>query len=132
MSAEDYSIERYRSDGPSAWQRWNRRLLIIIFLCLGIISWRLFVPELKRNHEIDTELNGMRAQMERESETNRQLTREVGWLTDPADPSYLETIARDKLQAAKPGETVVRLENEDPRNAIRDGQLPVTNPPGGY
>jgi cell division protein FtsB len=132
VSEDDYQIERYRSDGPSAWQRWNRRLLIIIFLCLGIISWRLFVPELKRNHEIDTELAGLRGVLERESATNRQLTREVSWLTDPSDPTYLETIARDKLHAAKPGETVIRLETEDPRNVLREGNLPITAPPEGY
>ena len=129
--ADDYSIDHYRNphpDAPSGWQRWNRRLLIIIFLCLSIISWRLFVPELKRNAEIDAELAGMRNQAERETAANTQLKNEVGWLTDASDPTYLETIARDKLERAKPGETVIRLDNEDPRKALRDGQVPMASP----
>ena len=131
---EEYSIEHYRqphSDAQSGWQRWNRRLLFIIFICLSIISWRLFVPELKRNAEIDAELAGMRSQAEREGSTNRQLKNEVAWLTDPSDPTYLETIARDKLEGAKAGETVIRLDNEDPRKVLRDGTLPVTSPTVG-
>lgn len=122
---EDYSIERYHTE-TSGWHRWNRRLLVIIFLCLIVISWRLFIPELKRNSEIDAELEGLRTQLSREQATNRQLTNEVGWLTDSSDPTYIETIARDKLERAKPGETIIRLENEDPRRVLRQNAPPVT------
>jgi cell division protein FtsB len=131
MSEDDHQIQRRRDpNAPSGWARWNRRLLIIIFTCLAIISWRLFIPELKKHQEIDTQLKGMQAEFDREDGLNKQLTNEVSWLTDPNDPTYLETIARDKLQAAKPGETVIRLEIEDPRKALRDGQTPVIPPRG--
>lgn len=128
---EDYSLHHYEDPHePSAWAKWNRRLLFIIFFCLAVISWRLFVPELKRSHEIDTELAGIRAELKREEDAKRDLSEQVYWLRDSPDPAYLETIARDILHAAKPGETVVHLESIDPRNVRPNPVAPAARPAG--
>jgi cell division protein FtsB len=44
-------------------------------------------------------------------------TREVNWLK--TDPTYLETIARDRLDLMKEGETVFRLEPAHPEAPAR-------------
>lgn len=128
---DDYAIieREARHEETSGWQRWNRRLLFIIFLCLGIISWRLYIPELKRNQEIDAELTGLKAQLEREQKTNAELTSEYNWLNNPDDTTYLESYARDKLNLGRPGETLIRMESADPRRIMEERQLPVVTAP---
>ncbi len=54
--------------------------------------------------EIDT----LQAQRDEQKMLLARATREVNWLK--TDPTYLETIARDRLDLMKEGETVFRLE----------------------
>ena len=90
------------------WQRLNRILFALLFLAvwLGIIS--LFVPPYKKMQAARGEIDALEAQRNQQKMLLAHTTREVSWLK--TDPTYLETIARDRLDLMKEGETIFRLE----------------------
>lgn len=92
------------------WQRLNRILFALLFLAvwLGIIS--LFVPPYKKLQAARSEIDALQAQRDEQKMLLARANREVNWLK--IDPIYLETIARDRLDLMKDGETVFRLEPE--------------------
>jgi cell division protein FtsB len=102
-----YADFRARRDA-TIWQRLNRILFTLLFLAvwLGIIS--LFVPPYKKLQAARGELDVLQAQRDEQKMLLARVTREVNWLK--TDSTYLETIARDRLDLMKEGETVFRLE----------------------
>ena len=90
------------------WQRLNRVLFALLFLAvwLGIVS--LFVPPYKKMQFARGEIDALQAQRDEQKALLAHAMREVNWLK--SDPAYLETIARDRLDLMKEGETVFRLE----------------------
>jgi cell division protein FtsB len=98
---------RARRDA-TIWQRLNRILFALLFLAvwLGIIS--LFVPPYKKLQAARAEIDSLQSQRDEQKMLLARATREVSWLK--TDPTYLETIARDRLDLMKEGETVFRLE----------------------
>jgi cell division protein FtsB len=90
------------------WQRLNRILFVLLFLAvwLGIIS--LFVPPYKKMQAARAEIDALQAQRDEQKLLLARTAREIGWLK--TDPTYLETIARDRLDLMKEGETIFRLE----------------------
>jgi cell division protein FtsB len=102
-----YADFRARRDA-TIWQRLNRVLFTLLFLAvwLGIIS--LFVPPYKKLQSARAELDVLQSQRDEQKMLLARATREVNWLQ--TDPTYLETIARDRLDLMKEGETVFRLE----------------------
>lgn len=111
MDHAGYADFRARREA-SVWQQLNRivRALLAVALVLVIVS--LFVPQHKRLVESRGEIETLQAQVnERKAQLARQ-TREVAWLK--TDPSYLETVARDRLDLMKEGETIFRLDQAQP------------------
>jgi cell division protein FtsB len=102
-----YADFRARRDA-TIWQRLNRILFTLLFLAvwLGIIS--LFVPPYKKLQEARAGLDALQSQRDEQKMLLARATREVTWLK--TDPAYLETIARDRLDLMKEGETVFRIE----------------------
>jgi cell division protein FtsB len=102
-----YADFRARRDA-TIWQRLNRILFALLFLAvwLGIIS--LFVPPYQKMQAARGEIDALQAQRDEEKTLLARATREAIWLK--TDPIYLETIARDRLDLMKEGETVFRLE----------------------
>ncbi len=108
-------------DEPSVWQKWNRRLILIILLCAGGISYKLIAPALQDLREQDAEREGLEGQLRRENQANAELTEEIGWLIDPNDSRYLEGIARDELHLQGEDEKILRLEIEpEPGNIAEE------------
>jgi cell division protein FtsB len=107
VNQPDYADFRARRDA-TIWQRLNRILFTLLFLAvwLGIIS--LFVPPYKQLQAARSELDTLQAQRDQQKMLLTRANREVNWLK--TDPAYLETIARDRLDLMKEGETVFRLE----------------------
>jgi len=104
----DYTDFRARREA-TVWQRWNRVLLTLLFLAVWLVIISLFVPpykKLKMGQEDISKLQGQRD--EQQALLSRQ-TREVNLLK--TDPVYLETIARDRLDLMKEGETIFRVES---------------------
>jgi cell division protein FtsB len=90
------------------WQRLNRVLFTLLFLAvwLGIIS--LFVPPYRQLQAARSELDTLQAQRDEQKMLLAHANRQVNWLK--TDATYLETIARDRLDLMKEGEAVFRLE----------------------
>ena len=107
MDQPGYADFRARREA-TIWQRLNRILFVLLFLAvwLGIIS--LFVPPYKKMQAARAEIDAQQAQRDEQKLLLARAMREVSWLK--ADPTYLETIARDRLDLMKEGETIFRLE----------------------
>jgi cell division protein FtsB len=92
----------------TVWQRLNRvlRVLLVIAILLVIVS--LFAPPYKRLVRSRAEIDDLQAQVNDQKMLLARQTREVNLLK--TDATYLETIARDRLDLMKEGETIFRLE----------------------
>ena len=92
----------------TVWQRLNRILLVLIVIAIWLVIVSLFVPPYKKLMQSRAEVDNLQQQVyEQQSLLGRQ-TREVNLLK--TDVTYLETIARDRLDLMKEGETIFRLE----------------------
>ncbi len=98
---------RARRDA-TVWQQLNRILLILLAIAiwLGIIT--LFVPPYKRLTKSRSDIDQLQAQVNEQKSLLARQTRQIALLK--SDTTYLETIARDRLDVMKPGETIFRLE----------------------
>ena len=97
----------------TVWQQLNRILLVLLLIAvwLGIIS--LFVPPYKRLTRSRSEIDQLQAQVNEQKLLLARQTRQIYLLN--TDVSYLETIARDRLDLMKDGETIFRLEPGGPK-----------------
>lgn len=104
---QTYGDFRARRDA-TVWQRLNRVLLVLLFVAvwLGVVS--LFVPPYKKLTQDRAEIDTLQAQVNDQKILLAHQTREVRLLKN--DATYLETIARDKLDLMKDGEVIFRLE----------------------
>lgn len=104
----DHVDFRARRDA-TVWQQLNRVLLVLLVIAiwLGIIT--LFVPPYKRLTKSRSEIDQLQAQVSEQKGLLARQTRQVYLLK--TDATYLETIARDRLDLMKEGETVFRLES---------------------
>ncbi len=103
----DYTDFRARREA-SVWQRWNRVLLTLLFLAVWLVIISLFVPPYQKLKLGHAEIDKLQQQRDDQQVLLARQTREVNLLK--TDPVYLETIARDRLDLMKDGETVFRVE----------------------
>lgn len=90
------------------WQRLNRVLRALLLLACVLVIVSLFLPRYKQLAQSRSEIELLQAQVNDQKLLLAKQTREVNLLK--TDATYLETIARDRLDLMKPGETVVRFE----------------------
>jgi cell division protein FtsB len=90
------------------WQRLNRILRLLLFVAGWLVVISLFVPPYKRMQAARSEIDGLQTQVNEQKMILGRQTREVNLLK--TDATYLETIARDRLDLMKEGETIFRLE----------------------
>jgi len=102
-----YADYRARREA-TIWQRLNRILFVLLFLALWLVIVSLFVPLYKQKQAALAEIDGLQAQTNEQKLLQARGMREINWLK--TDPTYLETIARDRLDLMKEGETIFRLE----------------------
>jgi cell division protein FtsB len=86
----------------------NRVLMVLTFVGAICIVALWFYPELKRRDAMVKNLEEKQALLAVEEARHRQQTREVYLLEN--DREYIETIARDRLDMMKEGETIFRLD----------------------
>jgi len=102
------SSQVQRRKGPAFWNALNR-VLFILLVVLGIVGIALwFYPELTRRNEMGDYLEAQKRELAAQELLRKQRDREVYLLE--IDTAYIETIARDKLDMMKEGETVFRLD----------------------
>ena len=104
---QTYADFRARREA-TVWQRLNRTLKVLLVLALWLIIVSLFVPPYKKLMQSRTEIDNLQQQVNEQQTLLARQTREVTLLK--TDVSYLETIARDRLDLMKEGETIFRLE----------------------
>jgi cell division protein FtsB len=92
----------------TVWQRLNSilRILLVVALLLVIVS--LFLPQSKKLTQSRTEIERLQGLVNEQKTLLARQTREVNLLK--TDPTYLETLARDRLDLMKEGEVIFRLE----------------------
>ena len=111
MSAEvDQSYGDFRSRREATvWQRWNRVLVTLLLLAVWLVIVSMFVPPYKKLKIGHADIDKLQAQRDEQQAMLSRQTREVNLLK--TDPAYLETIARDRLDLMKEGETIFRVES---------------------
>jgi cell division protein DivIC len=103
----DYGDFRARREA-TVWQRLNRVLRALLVMAIVLVIVSLFVPPYKKLAQSRVEIEGLQSQVNDQKMLLARQTREVNLLK--TDPVYLETIARDRLDLMKEGETIFRLE----------------------
>ncbi len=112
MDHPGYGDFRARREA-SIWQQLNRILRALLFVAVALIVSSLFIPQHKKLTQSRGEIDNLQAQVNDQKMLLARQTREVSLLK--ADPTYLETIARDRLDLMKEGETIFRLEQPPKR-----------------
>ena len=107
MDYPGYGDFRARREA-SIWQQLNRVLRVLLALAILLVIISLFVPQQKRLVQTRSEIEELQQQVRDQKMHLARHSREVHLLK--TDPTYLETIARDRLDLMKEGETIFRLE----------------------
>ena len=109
MRRVDYSYGDFRARREaSVWRRLNRILLVLLIIAIWLVIVSLFLPPYKKLIRSRAEIDDLQQQMNEQQNLLARQTREVNLLK--TDVTYLETIARDRLDLMKEGETIFRLE----------------------
>ena len=109
MDYPGYGDFRARREA-SIWQQLNRILRVLLALTVLLVIVSLFVPQQKRLAQSRAEIEELQTQVTEQKMLLARQTREVNLLK--TDATYLETIARDRLDLMKEGETIFRLESK--------------------
>jgi cell division protein FtsB len=92
----------------TVWQRLNSVLRVLLAVAVVLVIASLFLPLYKKRAQSQNEIDALQNQVNDQKMLLAHQTREVNLLK--TDPVYLETIARDRLDLMKDGETIFRLE----------------------
>ena len=111
MEQAGYGDFRARRDA-TVWQRLNRLLRILLFVAVWLVIVSLFAQPYRRLSQGHSEIDRLQNEVNEQKALLARQSREVGLLK--TDPTYLETIARDRLDLMKDGETIFRLETARP------------------
>lgn len=107
MENPSYGDFRERREA-TVWQRLNSVLRVLLLLAAILVIVSLFLPLYKKLGQGRTENENLQSQVNDQKMLLARQTREVNLLK--TDSTYLETMARDKLDLMKEGETIFRLE----------------------
>ena len=95
----------------TVWQRLNRILLVLLIIAIWLVIVSLFVPPYKKLMQSRTVIDNLQQQVNDQHTLLARQTREVSLLK--TDVSYLETIARDRLDLMKEGETIFQAVDDN-------------------
>ncbi|MGH9695706.1 MAG: FtsB family cell division protein [Bryobacteraceae bacterium] len=108
MDATGYGHFRERREA-SIWQQMNAVLRVLLFIAFWMLIISFFLPPYKQLQRDRSEYDQMHTKLVEQKTTLARLTKQVTLLR--SDPTYLETLARDRLEMMKEGETIFRLES---------------------
>jgi cell division protein FtsB len=92
------------------WPALTRIVAMLMLITFGVLAVVLFTPALSQRREGTARRQQLVTQLEKEKTTLARQQRELALLKN--DPSYIETIARDRLDLMKEGETIFRMEEK--------------------
>jgi cell division protein DivIC len=91
---------------------WLRVQSLGFFVFAGIVATGvallLFVPAFSRRHAMQREIERLDVEIIRQESLEKQQRQEIESLK--TDPTYVERVARNKLNLARPNETIFRFE----------------------
>jgi cell division protein DivIC len=95
---------------PADWLRLllNRILYILLIAAILILMICWFLPLLKERQKQQLAVQTLEQQLAQEKLTNKREAKKLWWIQN--DPTYLELLARDKLDMKKPDEKIFRVE----------------------
>jgi len=82
--------------------------LVFVGIVAAVIALVLFLPAWHRRHNMEIELQRLESEVIRLESLEKQQRQEIEALK--TDPSYVERTARNKLNLARPNETIFRFE----------------------
>ena len=105
---DDFAVQRRRRNEPDFWHRINKVLtgLVVLGVLLGIGV--MFYPVWHKQQDMRLRVLQLESELKDKTASMQGLQGELGLLRN--DREYLETIARDRLNLMKPGETIFRVE----------------------
>lgn len=105
---EPFQEEEQEIVGPDIWQRLSKVVMALMFICVIAAALRLFIPEIERRNQLEQQAQHFEKLSAEKTAKVAQLQKEYDLLKN--DREYLETIARDRLDLMKDGETIIRLD----------------------
>ncbi len=108
MDGTGYGDFRARREA-TIWQQMNHVLRVLLFVAVWLLIISFFLPPYKQINRNRAETDALFAQLTEQKLLLARQTKEVALLK--TDSTYLEAIARDKLDLMKSGETIFRLES---------------------
>jgi cell division protein FtsB len=105
---QDYTVRRRRRNEPDFWHRINKVLTAFVVLGVLLGIGVMFYPVWQKQNEMRSRVVSLTAEKTEKTTQLAAARRELDLLKN--DPEYLETIARDRLNMMKPGETIFRVE----------------------
>ena len=85
-------------------------IVVVVFVGIGLA----FVPVIKNHSQLRAQLRKLQLEIANLEDTLKREETKLKLLK--TDPEYVETIARDKLDVMREGETIFRLDIEKPRS----------------
>jgi cell division protein FtsB len=104
---EEYGDFRTRRQA-TVWHSLNRLVVTLVAFTVATLIACWFMPLLKDSREGMERVEDLKQQIKAESDQLGLHKRQVELLTN--DPTYIETIARDRLDMMKDGETIYRID----------------------
>lgn len=105
---EDFAPRRRQRPQPDLWHRLNLLAGVLaigaFLLTIGVV----FYPVLQKQRDMRANLARLEQEQAAKTAELQRSQRQIDLLR--SDPEYVETIARDRLNLMKPGETVFRVE----------------------
>jgi cell division protein FtsB len=86
----------------------NKILYLLVFIAVFILLICWFLPLVKEQQRQQHALQALKQQVEQEKTVYNKQSKKLALLQN--DPSYLEMLARDKLDLMRPGETIFRMD----------------------
>ena len=105
---DDFVVKRRRRNEPDFWHRLNRVLQALVVAGFLLTVGVMFYPVWEKQNDMRLRLLTLEAEKNEKTTQLAKSQRELDLLRN--DREYLETIARDRLNVMKPGETIFRIE----------------------
>lgn len=108
---DPFQEEEEERVGPDIWQRLSKVVIALIFLCVVGGVLRVFVPEIERRNQLGRQEQRFEKLRAEKSARVAELQKQYDLMKN--DREYLETVARDRLDLMRDGETIIRLDRSD-------------------